>query len=73
MVNVHESSLTLPSVTAPQGQVLKGWAKQEINDKGQVTMTVVFTPDETGKVFLPENTTLEPMDLYPVFEKGGNG
>ena len=72
MVNVHESSLTLPSVTAPQGQVLKGWAKQETNDKGQVTMTVVFTPDETGKVSLPENTTLEPMDLYPVFEKGGN-
>ena len=73
MVNIHESSLILPSVTAPQGQVLKGWAKQEINDKGQVTMTVVFTPDETGKVSLPENTTLVPMDLYPVFEKGGNG
>ncbi len=73
MVNIHETALTLPSVSVPQGQVLKGWAKQETNDKGQITMTVVFTPDETGKVTLPENTTLEPMDLFPVFEKGGNG
>lgn len=72
MVDIHETSLTLPSVSVPQGQILKGWAKQETNDKGQITMTVVFTPDETGKVTLPENTTLEPMDLYPVFEKGGN-
>ena len=72
MVNAHETGITLPTVSAPEGQILKGWAKQETNDQGQITMTVVFTPDETGKVTLPEDTTLEPMDLYPVFEKGGN-
>lgn len=60
------NTLTLPKVTAPQGQVLKGWAVRAEDDNGKITMTIVFTPTEDGTVQVSQ--TLEPMTLYAVFE-----
>jgi hypothetical protein len=69
MVDADAHQLTLPSITAPDGQTLRGWAKQEQDETGRTVMTIVFTPDENGTVYLSGTQPLEPMVLYPVFEK----
>ena len=69
LMDADVNSVTLPAVTAPEGKVLKGWVKQEIDDNGKTTLTVVFEPTEGGKVYLPSNTTLEPMTLYALYEE----
>ena len=48
MVDADAHQLTLPSITAPDGQTLRGWAKQEQDETGRTVMTIVFTPDENG-------------------------
>ena len=62
-----ESVLTTPVLSAPEGKVFSGWYK-ESNEGGRKELTIVFTPDENGKVTIPAGTTLEPMTLYPLFE-----
>ena len=62
-----ESVLTTPVLSAPEGKVFSGWYK-ESNEGGRKELTIVFTPDENGKVTIPNGTTLEPMTLYPLFE-----
>jgi len=52
----------------PEGQVFSGWVRQTENEEGQTVLTVMFQPDETGKVAIPEGTVLEPMVLYALFE-----
>lgn len=52
----------------PEGQVFSGWVRQTENEDGQTVLTVMFQPDETGKVVIPEGTTIEPMVLYALFE-----
>ena len=69
MVDSDAATLTLPSISAPDGQVLKGWAVQEDSGDGKITMTLVFTPGLNGIVQLDPQNPLEPMTLYPVFEK----
>ena len=69
LMDADVNSVTLPTVTAPEGKILKGWVKQEIDDNGKTTLTVVFEPTEDGKVYLPSNTTLEPMTLYALYEE----
>lgn len=69
MVDAASHSLQLPQITAPTGQILRGWAKQESDEAGRTVMTIVFTPDENGTVYLSGSQPLEPMTLYPVFEK----
>ena len=54
-------------LSAPEGKVFSGWYKESTVD-GRKELTIVFTPDENGKVVIPEGTTLEPMTLYPLFE-----
>lgn len=66
MVRTDAESLTLPEITVPQGYVLLGWAKQETDENGQVTMTIVLEPAEDGTAYLSDDQTLEPMTLYPV-------
>lgn len=69
LVDATATTLTLPSVTAPQSQHLKGWAIRENDGQGQITMTIVLTPGEDGVAQLDPQKPLEPMTLYPVFEK----
>lgn len=67
-VDTDTASLMLPDVTAPEGKVLKGWAKQEVGENGKVTMTILFTPDAHGIAYVPEGALAEPLTLYAVFE-----
>lgn len=66
--DVDSTTLTLPTVTAPEGKVFAGWVLQEDDGSGKITLTVAFTPDETGKVHLSGEESLEPMVLYALFE-----
>lgn len=68
MVDRDSESLQLPTVTVPEGKVFKGWATQTMDEEGNITMTILFAPTENGTVFLSEDTVLEPMKLYAVFE-----
>lgn len=68
-VDVNAQTITLPAVDAPEGQQLRGWAKNDVNEKGQSVLTIVFTPSEDGTVTLTDDSDLEAMTLYPVFEK----
>ena len=68
-VDTASKTLTLPAVTVPEGMVFSGWARQEKNENGKITMTIVFKPDETNTVVL-SGEKLTPMTLYALFEKG---
>ena len=57
-----------PIINAPEGQVFSGWVREDVAEDGTTTLTVVFEPDETGKVLLPEGYVLEPMTLFAWFE-----
>ena len=57
----------LPIIPTPEGKVFTGWATlTEENDSA--VYKLVFSPDETGRVAIPQGTVLEPMVLYAVFE-----
>lgn len=60
--------LTLPVVSEPEGKKFVGWVKQSINENGATELTVMFSPDENGKVSLASGAALEPMTLYTYFE-----
>lgn len=61
------TTLTAPVLSASEGKVFSGWYKESTVD-GHKELTIVFQPDENGKVEIPSGTTLEPMTLYPLFE-----
>ncbi len=69
MVDADAHQLTLPPITPPAGQTLRGWARQEVDETGRTVMTIIFTPNENGTVYLSGSQMLEPMTLYPVFVK----
>lgn len=60
--------LQTPVVSIPEGKVFSGWVRQDVDDSGRTTLTVVFTPDETGLVTMGMGASLEPMTLYALFE-----
>ena len=66
--DVDSTTLTLPTVTAPEGKVFAGWVLQEDDGSGKITLTIAFAPDESGKVHLSAEKPLEPMVLYALFE-----
>lgn len=70
-IDTNAKSITLPEITIPEGQQLRGWAKDDVDENGKHIRVIVFTPTETGVVTLAEDTQLESMTLYPVFEKKG--
>lgn len=65
MVDADSKTISLPSVTAPEGKVLLGWAVQGTGEDGSITMTIVLVPEENGTAAVSHS--LEPMKLYPVF------
>ncbi len=60
-----------PILPTPAGKVFSGWVRQDVAADGTTTLTVVFQPDETGRVQIAEGTTLLPMTLYALFEDAG--
>lgn len=62
------SSLVLPTITAPEGQVFTGWYRLDITADGTNLYTRVFAPGEDDVITLPQGTKLEPMTLYALFE-----
>ncbi len=63
------SEIITPIITpVPQGQVFSGWVTVSEDDSGSTVYTLMFVPDSTGRVSIPEGTTLEPMTLYALFE-----
>ena len=63
----NATTLTTPVLSAPEGKVFSGWYTEKTVD-GHKELTIVFQPDENGKVTIPTGTTLEPMTLHPLFE-----
>ena len=58
-----------PMISVPQGQVFSGWITISEDAEGSTVYNLEFTPDPTtGKVAIPEGTTLKPMTLYAWFE-----
>ncbi len=69
LVSNNLKELVTPVLPAREGQVFSGWVRETIEADGSTTLTVMFEPDpETGKVAIPEGTTLEPMVLYALYE-----
>ena len=68
-VDAHATSVTLPAVTAPEGKVFSGWAKETKDANGNTTLTVIFEPVAGNEVFLPSGNALEPMTLTAIFEE----
>lgn len=66
-VDVTSETITVPRAIAPEGKVFKGWAMQTVGENGQITMTVVFVPGESGVSPVPADLALEPMTLHAVF------
>lgn len=67
--NTDSKEIITPIITpAPEGKVFSGWVRQTENENGDTVLTVMFEPDETGRVAIPEGTSLEPMTLYALFQ-----
>ena len=64
MVDTTAETITLPQFDIAPGNTFLGWATKTVSDDGQVTMTILFAPGQTGTI----STGLEPMTLYAVFE-----
>ncbi len=65
LVETDAKKLALPTITVPEGQVFRGWAREELDEDGKKVLTVMF--DTMGDVSL--SGTLEPMELTALFEK----
>ena len=62
-----------PIVSAPEGKVFAGWVQKVKDENGKTALELVFQPDSTGHVAIPEGQYLTPMTLYAHFESlGGN-
>lgn len=62
-------SVTAPVVEVPAGMVFSGWSRIDVAPDGTKTWNVMFQADEAGNISLPAGYVLEPMTLYPLFEK----
>ena len=67
--NTDASEIITPIISpVPEGKVFSGWVRETKNENGDTVLTVIFEPDETGRVAIPEGTTLEPMVLSALFQ-----
>lgn len=72
MYQTDSSEIITPLISPiPEGKVLTGWATVSEDESGSTVYTLVFQPDSTGRVAIPEGTSLEPMTLYALFEDAG--
>ena len=67
--DTDKKEIVTPMISVPQGQVFSGWVTITEDAEGSTVYNLEFTPDPTtGKVSIPEGTTLKPMTLYAWFE-----
>ena len=69
MLSTNVTALQTPDLVAPEGKVLSGWFLQKADEKGNITYSLAFQPDENGRVSLPAGYVLEPMELHALFEE----
>ena len=68
--NFYETNirqLSVPVISAPEGKVFDGWYRETLDENGNKTYDLVFTPDANGVVAIPDGYELEPMVLYALF------
>jgi len=70
LFETESKQIITPMITAPEGKVFSGWVRREEED-GRTTLTLVFQPDSSGVVVIPEGNSLTPMTLYALFEDEG--
>jgi len=69
----NATEIVTPAISPiPEGKTFTGWARKEVDDQGVTTWMLMFQPDESGHVSIPEGNTLEPMTLYALFEDAGS-
>ena len=61
-----------PILPEQEGKVFSGWVTIDKDADGSTVYTLVFQPDDTGRVSIPEGTSLTPMTLYALFEDAGS-
>ena len=67
--DTDKKEIITPMISVPAGQVFSGWITISEDAEGSTVYNLEFTPDPTtGKVAIPEGTTLKPMTLYAWFE-----
>lgn len=67
--DTDSSEIITPMISIPEGQVFSGWISITENALGETVYNLEFQPDvTTGKVAIPDGTTLKPMTLYAYFE-----
>lgn len=67
-VDADSPSIQCPVPDIPAGKTFGGWMTEETGSDGEPVLRLVFVPDGSGLVELPEGTLLTPMTLYPLFE-----
>ena len=68
--DTNASEMIVPVLSAPEGKVFVGWMLKSVDENGRVTTTLVFQPDDQGRVHLAEDVTLVPMVLYAYYQDG---
>lgn len=68
MVDASSRHLTPPAVTVPEGKEFIGWFTENTDADGNVTLSLVFAPTETGTIMLADSYVLEPMVLQARFD-----
>lgn len=69
-VTVGCSEFGAPTLTQKDGKSFSGWAEESVDEKGNVTLTLRFVP-ENGVVSVSPDYKPEPMRLYAVYESEG--
>ena len=68
MVDASTNFLTPPAVTAPEGKEFIGWFSETTDADGNVTLSLVFAPSDSGTITLADSYVLEPMVLHARFD-----
>lgn len=69
LVDAQANRLTAPAVTGGEDEIFLGWFTKTVAENGDITMDLKFRPDDSGKITLPADYTLEPMTLYALFQQ----
>lgn len=72
LYEIHSPWVLAPVLTAPEGKVFAGWYREDVAENGNVTYTLVFSPDEDGNIYLTEGSELEPVTICALFEDATN-